>query len=563
MNVGLSVSEIKPYIQIQMASNWRHERSDAFDVWYAGAAFKDGNPLSSNEIATLMWSDAAVETLSAINGSFAAVVENGDEVRILTDIIASHKVLVRKEVDGILIHSNLDVRANPQKPFAKTKGACIFSLSGSMIGTETIYENTQILAPASLATINAGQISVEYYHRYYPTELRMASMDELEALLWDVFRRLDKAIGDRPIVVPLSAGYDSRLVVSALHALGRRNVICFSYGKPGGFEITTAKAVAEKLNYKWIFVPLTRKDQRKQKSDPVHRAYRRFSDTLSSAPFEQDFLPIRRLLESGEIPPDSVIINGQSGDFITGGHLSFRSSDLIDLSAESHKRCAINAVIKKHYSLWEQARGARETAEISSAIDDYLDQHIKSSDPYYCAESLYEFFEYNNRQSKYVINGQRTYDFFGLDWYLPLWDASLVNFFADLDYSQKYGQRLYRETIEHMNPGDVWSSIPVNKKSVQPKWIRPFRFVAKVFYAPLGKAAWKRFEMRAFFYFMESLGLAGMFKYTDFLFSKHAPRSMLSLFTFEYMTNKQQQSHEVPPRFLHEMHPSENVKKNS
>ncbi len=78
----------------------------------------------------------------------------------------------------------------------------------------------------------------------------MASMDELEALLWDVFRRLDKAIGDRPIVVPLSAGYDSRLVVSALHALGRRNVICFSYGKPGGFEITTAKAVAEKLNYK-------------------------------------------------------------------------------------------------------------------------------------------------------------------------------------------------------------------------------------------------------------------------------------------------------------------------
>ncbi len=142
MNAGLSVSDTKPKIQVQMASTCRYDGSDAFDMWYAGTALKDGNPLSSNEIATLMWSDAAVETLSAINGSFAAVVENGDQVRILTDTIASHKVLVREEVDSILIHSNVNVRANPQKPFAKTKGACIFSLSGSMIGTETIYENT-------------------------------------------------------------------------------------------------------------------------------------------------------------------------------------------------------------------------------------------------------------------------------------------------------------------------------------------------------------------------------------------------------------------------------------
>ena len=35
---------------------------------------------------------------------------------------------------------------------------------------------------------------------------------------------------------------------------------------------------------------------------------------------------------------------------------------------------------------------------------------------------LYEFSEFKNRQTKYVITVQRVYEFFGYEWRLPLWD---------------------------------------------------------------------------------------------------------------------------------------------
>ena len=52
---------------------------------------------------------------------------------------------------------------------------------------------------------------------------------------------------NRQIAVPLSAGRDSRLVVSGLKHLGAENVTCYSYGPRGNFEGEIAKRICESL----------------------------------------------------------------------------------------------------------------------------------------------------------------------------------------------------------------------------------------------------------------------------------------------------------------------------
>ena len=119
---------------------------------------------------------------------------------------------------------------------------------------------------------------------------------------------------------------------------------------------------------------------------------------------------------------------------------------------------------------------------------------------------LYEYAEFQDRQCKYVITGQRIYEFLGHEWRLPLWDKAYLDFFEGVPLEGKVGQRLYADMLTEQNWGGVWRDLPVNAKTVRPQWLRPLRFLAKLAHAPLGREAWHRFERRYFQYWMEGGG---------------------------------------------------------
>ena len=64
---------------------------------------------------------------------------------------------------------------------------------------------------------------------------------------------------------------------------------------------------------------------------------------------------------------------------------------------------------------------------------------------------LYENWEYYERQVKYVVNGQRTYDYFDLNWYLPLWDGEFVKFWTKVPKKFRYKQNLYLSYLKQWN----------------------------------------------------------------------------------------------------------------
>ena len=65
------------------------------------------------------------------------------------------------------------------------------------------------------------------------------------------------------MVISLSAGYDSRLVLSMLKELNYENIICYSYGMKNNSESIVAKKICEKLNIKYYFDRLNLDTERK------------------------------------------------------------------------------------------------------------------------------------------------------------------------------------------------------------------------------------------------------------------------------------------------------------
>ena len=117
------------------------------------------------------------------------------------------------------------------------------------------------------------------------------------------------------------------------------------------------------------------------------------------------------LKKQGLISKEDVIINGQTGDFISGGHIP-----QILIKKKSSIKVLINNIIDKHYGLWTNL----QTKENKKIIFEIIKKKLSKIEKYNPSlEEYFEYWEYEERQSKFIINGQKTYDFLNIKWELP------------------------------------------------------------------------------------------------------------------------------------------------
>ena len=400
--------------------------------------------------------------------------------------------------------------------------ALALGMAGYTIDVATLYRGLQQLGPGELVLFTGDDAPRR--HRYYcyrpwradkPGYEPAKAQKKLAEITLALIDKTMKGIGGRTLVVPLSAGRDSRLIVSAAHHLGYRNIRTFAYGHPGNHEAQASRAIAERLGYQWRFVPTGIAAMRRYFQSETHASYDAFADTLQSAPFVQDLPQIATLKADGFIPPDAVLCNGNSGDYISGAHIVPEMRTVASgLSDHDRLKRITGALFKKHFALWQslltpanrerierQLLGslARAGAALGDPADDY---------------GLYEYAEFQDRQCKYVISGQRIYEFLGHEWRLPLWDKVYLDFFEAIPLAGKVGQRLYADMLTAENWGGVWRDVPVNAKTVRPHWLRPLALPGQGSPTrPLGADAWHRFERQYFQYWMGGGGQAAIKPY--------------------------------------------------
>ncbi|OUU53220.1 MAG: hypothetical protein CBC25_01100 [Pelagibacteraceae bacterium TMED65] len=477
--------------------------------------------------------------LKSVAGHFGIICVFKKVVLAATDRVGSFQVFIAKNASGWRI-------GNHAADLAEVAGLCeldgegllSLSMSGYVIGKRSVLTNFSVLQAGEAVILNQTKLDRWYYHKFLPvepTQFRSEGywLKKLSDTTLKVLDDLKQKANGRQIVIPLSAGLDSRLVLSGLTHLKTDNVLTFSYGHPNNFEAMIAKKIAQKLGVEWHFVPITASSQGDFFKSSLHNDYITYCHDFISTPFEQDLHPVNLLLSSDVIKRDALIVNGNSGDFITGGHIppNFLQDDLVG----QEKVCQFTQTfMEKHFNLWENKFSQEDKARVVSLLSASLADEGLLKDPNIASFTMWERLEFLNRQSKYVISGQRVYDFLELDWALPLWSDEYLKFWAGVPLSLKINQNLYKKMLKKNNWGGVWDTTPTNQRVISPSWIIPLRFAFKLIFFPFGKIAWHKFEKRFFSYWMDLVHNYSVQPYHLTIFRKSLARNAISFHTENY-----------------------------
>ena len=259
-----------------------------------------------------------------------------------------------------------------------------------------------------------------------------ALMREFDRVLAGVFADLAERLGGRKAVIPLSGGLDSRTVAAMLKRVGYGNVVCFSYGRAGNAEETPmSKRVAEGLGFEWRYVKYSGKTWSSLIDSPDWGRFLDFACRGKSIACLQPLPAMLELVRSGAVPESSVVVPGHALDFEAGSHLPYMSQ------AETWTRADLCERMRKdHYNLREEPSGTQRLREQAERWPAEMGRDEVSR--------IYMEWEWNNRQSRFIANDVRAYEYAGCGFELPFWDGRVTDFLSRVPYEGLYGRRLQK-----------------------------------------------------------------------------------------------------------------------
>lgn len=463
---------------------------------------------------------------NAMDGFFTIIMKDGESVYLISDRIRSHPLFIDREFNIT------DTKPRNELTSENEVAALSLAMAGYTIGSDTIWDSTEILNPGEIVKVTMKSIQRNRYYRYLPVyKNNPYTSQDLINVLEQAFKKMVERVGDRQIAIPLSGGNDSRVVLALTKKFAKADqVVTFSYGQAGNHEAETARKLAAKAELPWHFCPLSFSGNKQYFQTQKFKDYLTYSDCGNASPHIQEILAIDKLIEDKIIKKDACVINGNTGDFISGGHVA---SPLV--SSPTDVDSVIKEYIYKHFSLWQGLHTKTNLEKISNRLNEEINLLRKLS-PEIESYGLFEAMEYENRQVKYVIHGQRVYEFFGLSWMLPLWDKEVMDFFQGVSPAHKLNQQLYKDTLKNNNWYGLWD-VPVNEIKIRPLWLIPIRNFFKALHIIRGKYAWYQFDKKYFSFLYNAHAGGAIVPYWTHAMSPHGPRHGLSWYTKNYLEN--------------------------
>jgi asparagine synthase (glutamine-hydrolysing) len=176
----------------------------------------------------------------------------------------------------------------------------------------------------------------------------------------------------------------------------------------------------------------------------------------------------------------------------------------LDNSKKYDSRTFLADSLNYHYNLWKWLK----ESELEHIFKEKINKsaaglEIKDNDT--CANAI-EFFDFNERQTKFIVNSVRAYEFFGYEWRIPLWDAELIDFFLKASLKHRIGQDLYKKYArDRLFSGklgilkkidcttDMLDLRPLEERSKYQKILHYRRFIHSYYDEKINNPVWGRY----------------------------------------------------------------------
>ena len=501
-------------------------------AWFAGAIAQG---ISDDVVAARGDRERLAKLFRAERGQFGLIVESATHLVAAADRVTGFPIFLRERGGSVELAADSSVWLEPgQGDDFDEDQAKLFLMAGYCIGRDTLLRSVTRLLPGEFVVIDkvAGDVARHHYYRFEPTfdggGTEAQWRKRLDGALDGAVTRLIGESRGRRIWLGLSAGHDSRVVLGKLLQHGARGIQTFSYGTPGNMESRVARDLAASLGVPWRFVATNGPADRADYWGGACAAYMMRGGGVHSIAAVTEFFALQKLIEEGELSSDDVVTNGQTGDFLTGGHIP-KNRDFTFPSVDQY-------ILDKHFSLFpgmSRDFGKKGILDLMAAWrEDYLAG--AKTEGNIAPVSAYQAFEWQERQSRFVLNQHRAHDFLGLTWRTPLWDADLMELYEKVPLDLQLRQKLYLDYLKAWNyrnlfdamrlPYDPW---PRGKTLI----LAAARFAALFGGAPAKEAAYGKLYYFSDYHYLYRLLGARMF-----LAFERQIRSPASLFALDHLT---------------------------
>jgi asparagine synthase (glutamine-hydrolysing) len=335
--------------------------------------------------------ESARNILQNTIGNFAVVSDTDGYFFASTDLILSFPVFYKMEGTRLVITGQIQ---SVEKHFQYNKAAVSqFKKMFFTGGAETLLENWKQLQAGEFLFIDKknGHISLE---RYADFRSRKPAHSLDNASLRQIYLQVHQEIIDqaagRPLIVPLSGGYDSRCILAALKELNAKNVFVYTYGSRDSYEKIIAEKVARQLGFAWQYVEYDEclLDAFLQKH---WQQYAEKAHFFTSLPNEQDFFALLYLSKNKLLPENGIALPGYLGDYFSGNKFHFEG--------------------------------------VSNKADEQQD------------------FLFANRGSKYIVNSVRLFEFFNIEWKMPFSDKRIIDYLLHVPLKERQNKNTYNDFL--------------------------------------------------------------------------------------------------------------------